>query len=413
MKNLSILSAKALGLVGNALGRGSSLPGKVALSIDKDILKKLKIKKTVMVTGTNGKTSTSHFIAKILGEEMDLIHNAEGANMPQGIASVLLKEVKMNGSLDKDLAVLEVDEGFLRLITEDMVLDYLVLTNISMDQVDRFTSLDMTVDLIKKGIRPGTKLVLNGNDPWLVYLGQSLANEKIYYGLDLGEGLASFTCPSCGKDLVYSKGYYGNVGLFECECGLKTPHIDYLAENIDLDQGTFEVAGFSFKTPYKQDYMVYNLMAAISLAKDMGLKDETIARAIEGFEIKGSRMEKISFGGQETLINLVKNPAGLSRTLDFIARDQAPYNIYFALNKRPADGEDLSWLESVDFSPVKPEKLIIGGEAREEAVEILEAKGLEIDQGDLEDLSRDKNKTYILTNYTAMARTRSQIEDLK
>ena len=159
--------------------------------------------------------------------------------------------------------------------------------------------------------------------------------------------------------------------------------------------------------------MVYNLMAAISLAKDMGLKDETIARAIEGFEIKGSRMESIYFAGHESFINLVKNPAGLSRTLNFIGRDQAPYNIYLALNKRPADGEDLSWLESVDFSLVNPEKLIIGGEAREEAVEILEAKGIKIDKGDLKALSKDKNKTYILTNYTAMARTRSQIEDLK
>lgn len=413
MKTLTIVIGKFVALVGDMLGRGSALPGKIVRDLDPNFLSKIDMPKTIMVTGTNGKTSTSHFINQILAQDYRVIHNAQGANMPQGIASLILRHTDLGGRVDKDLAVLEVDEAFLQTISKDIKADYLVLTNISQDQVDRFTSLKMVEDLILSGISKDMTIIANGNDPSLVKICSGLDNKVIYYGADLEEGRADFACPQCGQDLAYSKGFYGNIGIFSCSCGLTSPTIDYLAEDIDLAEGSFKVGGYKFKSPYHADYMVYNMMAAIALAKDMGIANESIGQALDDFQIGGGRMETIVFGGKETIFNLVKNPAGLSRTLDFISKDGEDYNIYLDINKRPADGEDLSWLEEVDFSMVGPLDLVIEGEASDEAKHILNKKGLRISPKSLEDLKASPHKTYFLSNYTAMGALKAKLEALK
>lgn len=409
MKKLAILTGKIVGKLGSWMGRGSSLPGKLAGKIDPSILSKFTTPVTIMVTGTNGKTSTSHFISQILTKKGRVVHNAQGANMPQGIGTVLLNASDLSGRIKADYLVLEVDEGFLKYISQEIKPDYLVTTNISQDQVDRFSSLKMVEDLIGEGIKEDTVLVANGNDPSLVNLARTRSNETIFYGLNLEEGSAEFACPSCGKSLEYSKGYYGNIGEFSCSCGLESPKVDYLGENIDLESGSFEVAGFTYRTPYHIDYIFYNLMAAISLARTLGVEESIIASALEDFEIGEGRMETISFGGRETIFNLVKNPEGLSRTLDFISKSDEPYNIYLAINKRPADGQDLGWLANVDFSIVNPRNLVVEGEASYEAKEILRNMGLEISDKNIKDLEVSPYKTYFLSNYTAMAKLKDQL----
>lgn len=413
MKTLAIILGKITAGIGNILGRGSALPGKLARDIDEDFLGKINMPKTIMVTGTNGKTSTSHFINTILSEKYNLIHNAEGANMPQGIASLLIKNMDIKGNVRGEMAVLEVDEAFLHTISKDIWPEYLVLTNISQDQIDRFTSLKMVEELIEKGIRKDTKIIANGNDPSLVNLCSRLENECIFYAGEFEENEANFLCPSCGEKLHYDKGFYGNIGEFSCECGLVSPKIKYKAENIDLETGSFTLDGYQFSSPYKADYMIYNLLAAISLAKEFDMENSVIDSAIGDFEIGAGRMEKISFAGKPSILNLVKNPAGLQRTLEFISRDKEDYSIYFAINKRPADGEDISWLANVDFSTVKPENFVLDGEARDEAKQILEEMGIKISPKSMEDLHRQGDKTYFLSNYTALNKVKEKLKTLE
>lgn len=413
MKTLSIFLGKLLAKIGNLMGKGSSLPGKVASRIDPNILSKMHLPTTIMVSGTNGKTSTAHFIKAILEEEATVIHNAEGANMPQGIATILIKNSNMGGNVAGDYVVLEVDEGFLKEMSESIHAHYLVLTNISQDQIDRFTSLKMVENLIRDGVKEDTVLVINGNDPSLVNLSNSLDNEAVYYGLDLSQGSADFSCPSCGKALTYKKEYYGNIGVFKCSCGLRTPDLDYLGKNIDLESGEFTVDGFKYQTSYQVDYMIYNLMAAISLARELDISEKTIGDAIKDYQIGSGRMETIRFAGQDSIFNLVKNPAGLSRSLDYISSDQEAYNIYFAINNRPADGEDISWLNNVDFSKISPENFVLDGEAAGEASHILKEKGLDLADLSLADLYKDPNKTYFLTSYTAMNSLKEKLKPLK
>ncbi len=413
MKTLAILLGKLTAGIGNVLGRGSALPGKLARDLDKDFLGKINMPKTIMVTGTNGKTSTSHFINTILSKKYDLIHNAEGANMPQGIASLLIKNMDIRGNVRADLAVLEVDEAFLHIISKDIFPEYLVLTNISQDQIDRFTSLKMVEELIEKGIRKGTKIIANGNDPSLVNLCSRIDNECIFFGGDFQENKAEFSCPSCGEKLEYKNGFYGNIGEFSCTCGLKTPELKYKAENIDLDKGTFTIDNYQFSSPYKADYMIYNLLSAISLAKEFGIENSVINDAIGDFEIGSGRMENINFAGHSTILNLVKNPAGLQRTLEFIAKDKKKYNIYLAINKKPADGEDISWLRNVDFSKVNPTNLVIDGEAKEEAKQILESMAIKISPLSMEELHKQGDKTYFLSNYTALNKVKEDLKTLE
>src|SRR5699024_2266914 len=184
----------------------------------------------------------------------------------------------------------------------------------------------MVEELIEKGIRTGTKIIANGNDPSLVNLCSRIDNECIFFGGDFQENKAEFSCPSCGEKLEYKNGFYGNIGEFSCTCGLKTPELKYKAENIDLDKGTFTIDNYQFSSTYKADYMIYNLLSAISLAKEFGIENSVINDAIGDFEIGSGRMENINFAGHSTILNLVKNPAGLQRTLEFIAKDKKKYN---------------------------------------------------------------------------------------
>lgn len=143
---------------------------------------------------------------------------------------------------------------------------------------------------------------------------------------------------------------YSKIGIFSCSCGLATPKTKYLAENININSGEFTLNSHKFTSNYKTDYFIFNLLGAISICKELGLTNSLIDKQIEDFEIKGGRLEKFTFNGEDSFLNLIKNPAGLSASLSYIEslkRDN--FNLYLGVNKNPADGTDASWLSKVDF----------------------------------------------------------------
>lgn len=413
--NFTIITAKLVAEIGKLMGRGSALPGYVARKMDKRILEKMDLPKTrIMVTGTNGKTSTTHFISAILQENgLELVHNKEGANMPQGIASILIKEANLSGEVDKDALVLEVDEGYLRSITDEIWPSHLVMTNVFPDQADRFGSVENVAQLIASGIKKDTRLIVNGDDPNLVYAVKDLDNPKIFYSIK-GQGQEpEEKCPNCGKKLNYQSASYANLGEFSCDCGFKSPEIKYRVEDVDLDKGEFTLDGYRFKTSYKQDYFIYNILAATSLGLDLGIEKDTIQKAIENYKIGGGRMEEITFGEWKTFFNLVKNPAGLDRTVDYINRQEEKHTIFLAINAKPADGEDLSWLKDIDYTALKDpkiEKIYIDGLEKEKVYQTMSEKIdreklilVEKTEESLKEIKESGIKPYFLANYTAMA----------
>lgn len=430
MKVIAIIIAKITLIVGRILNRGSSLPGYIARRISPNILGQLKQPPNiVMVTGTNGKTSTTHFISSIMERaSYKVAHNREGANMPQGITTVLIENSSLSGVIDADVSVLEVDEGFLKTITDEITPDYLVLTNLFEDQLDRFGNLEEVANKIKNAVPKKTKLIINANDPLLVKIGKDLIeNEKIYYGvegLELKVEKNEIKCPNCSKELNYDKLYYDKIGYYSCCCGFKTPEIDYLATDVNLAEKTFMLNGHRFTSAYGSDYFIYNILAAISYAKEMGITDTIIEKAIKDYKIGSGRMESITFGRHNTILNLVKNPAGLNRSIEYIDKNQGDdYYLLISVNNRPADGEDTTWLKSVNYQPLQADKLktiYIFGEAVQDLRGALIESGIDTSKieviEDLEvtltKLKNSQEKTYFLTNYTAMERVSKAIESM-
>lgn len=324
----------------------------------------------ISVTGTNGKTTTAGLIAQILeANNKEVIHNAQGANMLTGIANVFATNVVPSKRYDN--CVLESDEAYLSKLYDYMKLDYLVVTNLFRDQLDRYGELDTTAKKIQSAIDKNKDLVLllNADDPLVANLGHD--NKKLYYGFENIEFAETHTishAPAemfnciCGKPLEYSKRFYAQQGHYYCSCGYKRPKCNYQGNaKIFNDYIEISVLHNGEETYYTFDsiglYNAYNALAAISMALEIGYKQEEIQNALNTYKAMFGRAEKTEFNGHKTIIQLIKNPAGASEVLKTVDLSS---KILIAINDNFADGRDVSWLWDAEFELLKDtEKTIV------------------------------------------------------
>jgi len=217
---------------------GTSLSGKLAMAVCPDILRILAAKyRIIMVTGTNGKTTTSRIIEQILAEnQIKYVSNKSGANLVSGLTTTLISDVRLNGSPSSPTALLEVDEAAFRAASKHVHPAVLVVTNFFRDQLDRYGELYHTVEAVRDGIRsnPDTTLILNGDDSLCASLGRNVKNPVIYYGMDKlpdneeengrhDNSDASY-CLWCKTRYVYLYHIYSHLGYYKCpECGYERP----------------------------------------------------------------------------------------------------------------------------------------------------------------------------------------------
>ena len=320
----------------------------------------------ISVTGTNGKTTTAGLIAQILeANNKEVIHNAQGANMLTGIANVFATNVVPSKRYDN--CVLESDEAYLSKLYDYMKLDYLVVTNLFRDQLDRYGELDTTAKKIQSAIDKNKDLVLllNADDPLVANLGHD--NKKLYYGFENIEFAETHTishAPAemfnciCGKPLEYSKRFYAQQGHYYCSCGYKRPKCNYQGNaKIFNDYIEISVLHNGEETHYTFDsiglYNAYNALAAISMALEIGYKQEEIQNALNTYKAMFGRAEKTEFNGHKTIIQLIKNPAGASEVLKTVDLSS---KILIAINDNFADGRDVSWLWDAEFELLKDTK---------------------------------------------------------
>lgn len=324
----------------------------------------------ISVTGTNGKTTTAGLIAQILeANNKEVIHNAQGANMLTGIANVFATNVVPSKRYDN--CVLESDEAYLSKLYDYMKLDYLVVTNLFRDQLDRYGELDTTAKKIQSAIDKNKDLVLllNADDPLVANLGHD--NKKLYYGFENIEFAETHTishAPAemfnciCGKPLEYSKRFYAQQGHYYCSCGYKRPKCNYQGNaKIYNDYIEISVLHNGEETHYTFDsiglYNAYNALAAISMALEIGYKQDEIQNALNTYKAMFGRAEKTEFNGHKTIIQLIKNPAGASEVLKTVDLSS---KILIAINDNFADGRDVSWLWDAEFELLKDtEKTIV------------------------------------------------------
>lgn len=412
------------------LGRGSTLPGKIALSFDKDILKHLaKDYEIVVVTGTNGKTLTTALTVGILKEAFgEVVTNPSGANMITGITATFLT-AKPSPS-GKKIAVLEIDEASLSRITDYITPSLFVFTNIFRDQMDRYGEIYTTYQMIVDGAKkaPAATILANGDSP--LFASQQLVNPVKYYGFDTEKQepqLAHYNtegvlCPNCQNILKYRLNTYANLGDYLCQaCGFARPKLDYaLTDMLDLTNTSsrFVIDGQDYQIRVGGLYNIYNALAAVAVAEHFGVEPNLIKAGFDKSKAVFGRQETFTIGDKACTLVLIKNPVGASQALDMIKLAPYPFTLSVLLNANYADGIDTSWIWDANFESILDmdiPQIFAGGVRHSEIARRLRVTGypeeLITETKELADIlklieNQETDHAYILATYTAMLQFR-------
>lgn len=348
-------------------GENRSLPGEMALKISPGILKRLRYPETViLVTGTNGKTSTMNMISKIFeGSGKTVVSNAMGDNLISGVATALLSHSSLGLKIAADIAVLEVDEITLSKHLGSIAATDIVITNFFRDQLDRAGEMATLIGKIKEVFDNFSgRLFLCADDPNQADFEYpniiTFGLKKSEYSYD-PEGYTESSegkfCPHCSSRLEYEYYQYSHIGSFKCrECGFarQTPNFEGYLESDGLSFTVLRSPGgleSKFSTPGVGTYYIYNQLAAISVALTHGLCEVVTEKVLSTFRLGIGRMEEIEVCGKSVLLNLVKNPTGCNEILKYIKRTSAEHgsSLLFVLNDAASDGRDVSWIWDADF----------------------------------------------------------------
>jgi len=389
---ISLILARFIYLAIRILNKssGTSFVGMSVLKFCPDFLKYCRkyVKKAVTVTGTNGKTTTSGLLAHILETENNtVIHNVKGANMLTGIANVFA--LNLVPAKRFDYAVLESDEAYLTKLYDNFNADYLVVTNLFRDQLDRYGELSTTASFIQNAIDKNSELVLilNADDPLVNNFGTG--KNVIYYGFEEVEFCSDihnstsnaptevFNC-ICGNPLEYNKQFFAQEGHYFCKnCSYKRPEPDFKGyAKIYGDYTDLKIIDnknsktYEFRLNLVGLYNAYNALGAIAQAMVLGIDYEIIKSAVSTYQSIFGRAERRIINGHNTLIQLIKNPTGASEVLKTVDLNS---NILIAINDNYADGRDISWLWDSDFEQLKnAQKLVVtsGIRAKDMAVRL-------------------------------------------
>ena len=335
--------------------RGTRLPGVVALKLDPAFLSHVQgidPDKTVLVTGTNGKSTTTNLIAHVLRRAgRTVVCNQEGANLESGVAATLLKQTSLSGRLRGEILLLETDERFLPIIHKRLPARRLLVTNVQKDQVQRNGEPDLILRKLAQVIDQDTILYLNNDEPNSGAL-SVLAGRVLRYGVaphsrsfDKKDDFFAVTqpCPFCGAGVSFSAYNIDNIGPFVCpSCGYGSCiQPDYYGEQVNFEEQSFQVAGDKYSFAYSTPYFLYCYIAALALCRSLGVEPELISRAFVDFTLPGGRLEDIRVGGHTISYLRMKqeNPETVQSALDVIAADREPKLVMLGLD------------ELVDFHP--------------------------------------------------------------
>lgn len=419
-------------------GKGSSLPGMVAIKIYPAILSWFASQLrygAVMVTGTNGKTTTNNMLASIVkAGGYKVLINHEGANLITGVTTAFIRASDFWGRIKCDYALLEADEAAFPAISARVRPKVVVITNFFRDQLDRYGELGTTIKMIKQALdtMPDVKLVLNADDPLVSGLGQDSANRVLYYGLSTGDfsnvsigadAREAKLCPLCGQALKYRNYIYSQLGDYSCQkCTFNRPVPGMQACNVDRKKGfytglvTSPVGNLELAVPAEGIYNYYNALAALSTSLELKIDPFLGARILRNYVPATGRMERFRYKSKQVILNLVKNPTGFNQALSVLLNQEEMQDVLVAINDNDADGRDISWLWDVDFEILERVQyrfasfICTGKRAAEMAVRLKYA-GISTEliymEEDLEKavdkvIEGKGQKAFLLTTYTAL-----------
>lgn len=430
MRLLAIMIAKCASFLLRLIHRGGSLPGQLALRLYPQLYTSFHYScPIILVTGTNGKTSTSNMISDLFtAAGKTVISNRKGDNLKEGIATSLLNASSLSGHIPGDVMVLEVDELNIPYIMAHLHVSSLVITNFFRDQLDRSQEMEQLIHKIETAIENyGGAMILNGNDPNVVRVMDHAPYAKaLYFGVDACATSSETTteasegkfCPRCCAPLTYQYYQYSHIGEFHCSaCNFATPDISIKAEDIDIASGSFTYEGTRFTSPINSLYTIYNCMAVLAIAKQYHLDLSLCAEVFAHVKQPAGRNETFRWQTHSYTLNLIKNPTGANEVLKTIELDPQEKALMIVLNDHAQDGRDVSWIYDAQFERVlhlSTQNIICSGtRAYDMALRIKYAgypgniQVIEDYKKALDALYELHRKSYVIATYTALAPVRA------
>lgn len=332
------------------LGEGATLPGRVLLSISPNALVELSSGlKSVLISGTNAKTTTTALANSGLSAKYDVISNITGANMREGITFAL-------GSYQKSdqrdpIGLFEVDERYLASIGDVLKSEIIALLNLSRDQLDRVSETRITSLNWRKFIEShqGVTVVANCDDPLIVYSAE-VASRVVWVEAGLNFKFDAKSCPKCGSEIQFSSGNWF------CSCGFQRPQPFIKRHGEILTVGQEDIV-LNMRLPGNCN--VANGAIALGICHVAGVDLELAAKLISGLDEVAGRYKRISYLEHQVRMLLTKNPAGWVEVFDLIGDDKS---VVIGINAQVADGKDPSWLWDVPFELLRGKEVIATGE---------------------------------------------------
>ncbi len=369
--------ARAAGALARLRGSGAtSLPGRVLIGLEPEAIAKLGARLpdgNVLISATNGKTTTAAMVAEILSRhDVELVHNRAGANMAGGVATALLDATRNGGRIAGRLGLFEIDELWLGRVAAALRPRAILLGNLFRDQLDRYGELEAIADSWREVLLAAEGCaVLNADDPLLADLGRERddGHNVVFFGVEddalalpgLAHAADAKHCRNCGAPYIFDAVYLGHLGRYHCpSCGRARPEPRVLATEVRLEG--VRAARFELRTPAGAAdvelglpglYNVYNALAAAALTTALGVPIETVVAGLQATRAAFGRAETVTLaasrGPREMRILLVKNPAGANEVLRTLALEPGKHQLLGVLNDQIADGRDVSWIWDADF----------------------------------------------------------------
>jgi UDP-N-acetylmuramyl tripeptide synthase len=378
-------------------GDGAVIGGKIGMMVDPNLLANLAAGREIaLISGTNGKTTTTRLTAAAMGVLGPVATNSLGANMPTGHASALAKA----GATP--YAVLEVDEHYLRQVLDATRPRVVALLNLSRDQLDRAKEVAMMAALWRDALRDrDLQIVANADDPMVTWAA-STAKSVTWVAAGQRWHDDSWVCPECGAHIERAGDDWG------CVTGdLRRPDPQWRVG----DDGVIDPSGTFHHVDLQLPGRVNkaNAATALAVAAFFGVRvEDALPRLAQVASIAG-RYATVVRDERTIRLLLAKNPAGWLEAFD-MAEDTPTL---LSINARDPDGLDTSWLYDVDFSPLRGRRVLVTGDR---AMDL--AVRLEVNEVPFEHVtSFDKalkaippGRLEVIANYTAFQDIRAELD---
>ena len=418
------------------------MPGRIALKICPDLLGRLaKGVTTVIVTGTNGKTTSSRMIEQAMTDSgISFFANKSGANLLSGVtAEFAVHSGTLSGKCKYPYALIEADEAAFKAISTYVDAKVVVVTNVFRDQLDRYGEVTHTLDNIRIGIQhsPNATLCLNADDSLSASLSGEVENPVVFYGVstpiykDRVEEVSDAPyCIHCKHEYVYDYVTYGHLGGYHCpNCGYGRPEPQVAVTTVkssDAEQSVIEftVDGTNYPAVVNLPggYNIYNAASCMAAGRAMGLDQGTVAESLSRFQCGFGRMEKFDINGTAVRMILIKNPAGCNQVLNFLTNTTNHAVFVACLNDRAQDGKDVSWIWDVDFEKLLEmgdllDGVYVSGVRADDMALRFKYAGLPMEKIHvekdyvklMEQVTAQDSPVYVMPTYTAMLDLRDKI----